>query len=306
MHRSPAILALVALFLLLAVSAAQAQGGPPSSGFSFTVDGAALHQTNTDLKEGGGDFDLDRWFASGGVNYSWNPRNSIGFSVGGGKTTYHFNPESGFGQGDPWHTVNGFRLSVPMRFGVSEKATAIIIPSVRWDGESGADNGDSRNWGLFAAVFWRIRPGLTLGPGVGVFSKLDSGSRIFPLIAIDWDITDRWNLGTGSGLGASQGPGLTLTYKASEHWKVGLSGRYENLEFRLDEEGPAPGGIGRDKSFPLVFTAQVAPNPKITMSLFGGFEFGGKLKLKDSLGETLDESGYDPAVIIGASFAARF
>jgi hypothetical protein len=305
MSRFTAVLTLLILLVSLSIGELAAQSSQDSP-VSFTVDGAAVHQASSDLKDGGGDFDLDRWFLSAGINYSWNPRNSIGFTVGGGKSSYHFDPESGFGAGDPWDKVNDLRFSVPMRFKVSEKATAIVIPSVRFNGESGADTSDSRTWGLLAAVAWRLSSELTIGPGIGVFSKLDDGNRIFPVLAIDWDINERWNLGTGAGLAASQGPGLTLSYKVSEHWKIALSGRYEDLEFRLDEDGPAPAGIGRDQSFPLVLSAQVQPNPKITMSLFAGLEFGGKLKLKDSLGDLVAESSYDPAPLIGVRFAARF
>lgn len=42
------------------------------------------------------------------------------------------------------------------------------------------------------------------------------------------------------------------------------------------------------------------------MSLFAGVEFGGKLKLKDSEGETLEESKYKTAPVFGATFELRF
>jgi hypothetical protein len=292
------------LFLLPAstFAAEEQQEGP----VSFSVDGGAAHQSEVDLKDGGGGFEVDRWFVSAGINYAWDMRNSIGFIVGGGRSKYVFNPESGFGDGDPWGKVEDFRLSATARFRISETGTALIIPTVRLNGENGADSGDSRTYGLFAAVAWRINDTLTIGPGVGVFSRLEDGTRFFPVLAIDWDISERWNLGTGSGLAATQGPGLTLSYKASPHWTVALSGRYEDLEFRLDEEGSDPGGVGRDQSFPLVVSGAFGPSPKTSLALFAGLELGGKLKLKNSLGEVVDESSYDPAAIIGATFEFRF
>ena len=87
---------------------------------------------------------------------------------------------------------------------------------------------------------------------------------------------------------------------------MGVAGRYENLEFRLDEEGTTPGGIGRDQSIPLVATAAWEPNKHVKLSLFGGMEFGGTLKLKDSFGETLSETDYDPAPLFGGTFELRF
>ncbi len=302
MIRITATLTSVAVLVLLATSSVAAQSGP----WFFNVDGGAVHQSDTDLKDGSGSFEVDRWFVGAGMTYAWDKRTSIGFSAGGGRSSYIFDPLSEFGDGDPWGKVNDFRLTVTGRFKVSETATAIIIPTVRFNGEAGADAGDSSTYGLYAAVAWRISNTLTIGPGIGVFSRLDNGSRIFPVLAIDWDISERWNLGTGSGLAASQGPGLTLGFKASEHWTITLSGRYEDLEFRLDDEGAAPGGIGRDQSFPIIVSGVLEPSPRTSFSLFTGLEFNGELKLKDSLGEVVAKSDYDPAVIIGATFALRF
>jgi len=282
---------------------AQAQ---PFDPVTFSVDGGGVHQSATDLKDGGGSFDVDRWFLSAGVTYAWGPQASLGLTIGGGGSSYTFDEDTGFGGGDPWNKVEDFRISAPVRFKVSETAMAFVIPTVRFNKEKGADSGDSSTYGLFAAVAWRIDADLTIGPGIGVFSRLEDSARIFPVLAIDWNITDHWNLSTGSGLGSSVGPGLSLSYKFNEHWKLALAGRYESDEFRLDDEGPAPGGVGRDQSFPLVVSGILEPNDKTRFSLFVGAELGGELKLKDSFGETIDKTKYDPALIIGASFAVEF
>jgi len=139
-----------------------------------------------------------------------------------------------------------------------------------------------------------------------VFSRLEDGTRIFPILVIDWDISERWNLSTGRGLAASQGPGLTLSYALSQSWSLGIAGRYENTEFRLDENGPTPGGVGRDQSIPVVAMATWNPNRIIDLSVFAGIELNGKLKLKNALGESVAESSYDPAPIFGATFKLRF
>ena len=139
-----------------------------------------------------------------------------------------------------------------------------------------------------------------------MFSRLEDSARIFPILAIEWNITDRWNLSTGRGLAASQGPGLMLSYELNEDWSLGLAGRYEDIEFRLDNEGPAAGGVGRDQSMPLVFMATLEPSKKFRLSVFTGIELNGTLKLKDALGDIVDESSYDPAPLFGATFDVRF
>lgn len=305
MLRSNTVLACMASYLTIFSGGLFAQA-PPFDPVSFSVDGAGVHQSTSDLKDGGGAFDVDRWFFSAGVTYSWDFRNSIGLTVGGGRANYSFDEDTGFGGGDPWTTAEDFRISVPARFKVSEKATAIIVPTVRFNKEKGADTGDSTTWGLFAAVAWRINEDLTIGPGIGVFSRLENSAQIFPVLAIDWNITDRWNLSTGRGLGSSQGPGLNLSYKINQYWSLALAGRYESSEFRLNEDGASPNGVGRDQSFPLILSGTIKPNDKTSFSLFAGVELGGKLKLEDTLGEKIDETKYDPALLIGATFAVNF
>ena len=297
-----AITALLFLFYSYPVSAQPQQQDP----WSFTIDGAGAHQSETDLKDDTGGFSVDRWFLGAGLNYSWDYRTSMGASIGGGKSIYEFDELTGFAGGDPWGTIEESRISLSGRFGVGETGAVFIIPTMRMDGEKGASNSDSRTYGLFGAIAWRLNDDLTIGPGFGVFSRLESGTTFFPVLAIDWNINDHWNLSTGRGLASSRGPGLTLSYKLNEDWSFGLTGRYEDLEFRLDDEGLAPGGIGRDQSFPMVLSAMLTPNPKMNFSVFAGIEFGGKLKLKDAQNITLGESKYDPAPIFGAAFEIRF
>jgi hypothetical protein len=291
-----------ALLFAMPITAQEQQSGP----LFFKADGGGVHQSEVDLTDSNGGFAVDRWFVSAGIDYVWDQRNSLGFAVGGGRSSYEFDDLVDLGGSEPWNKVEDTRMSVTWRFGFGDTGSFILIPTVRIDRESGASTSDSATYGLYAATTWRINEDLTIGPGIGVFSRLEDGSRIFPILAIDWDITERWNLSTGRGLAASQGPGLTLNYQLNEDWSLGLAGRYENTEFRLDDKGPAAGGIGRDESLPLVLMATLKPGPRFELSVFAGIELGGTLTLKDSFGKKLDESDYDPAALFGASFNLRF
>lgn len=273
---------------------------------AFNFDGAGVHQSETDLSDGGGDFSVDGWFVRLGMDYGWTERDSIGISVGTGESTYEFGDFTGFGGGDPWDSVEESRVSVTWRFGFGEKGSFILVPTARFNSEKDAGSGDSSTYGVYAAAVWQVNPDLAIGPGIGVFSRLENDTRFFPILAIEWDINDRWFLSTGRGLAATQGPGLTLGYKLNEDWSLGLAGRYEDVEFRLDKEGPAAGGVGRDQSFPLVFFGTLEPNKTLKLSVFAGIELNGTLKLKNSTGDTVDKSSYDPAPVFGAVFNVRF
>ena len=167
-----------AAFLLLTAGKTEAQE-PQHEPWIFSIEGGAAHQSTADLKDSDGDFELDRWFVSAGVTYAWDLRNSVGFTVGGGRSDYVFGEQTDFGGGNPWGEIEDARASFTARFKFSKTGTAILIPTVRFNGETGADSGDSRTMGLFAGAAWRINEGLTIGPGIGVFSKLEDGTPCF-------------------------------------------------------------------------------------------------------------------------------
>jgi hypothetical protein len=295
----------VAAFCLLFAPGLFAQA-PATDPVSFSFDGGIAFRSSADLSDVEGSFSVNRWFASMGVTYAWSPRHSIGLSVGGGSSTYDFDALTGIGAGAPWEEIDETRISLVGRFGIGETGTLFLIPSARYYGENDANTSDGRTYGMFAAAAWRLNENLTIGPGVGVFSKLEDDTRIFPILVIDWKLSERWYLSTSRGLAASQGPGLTLGYQAAEQWSFGLTSRYENLEFRLNETGTTPGGIGKDQSIPVVISAAWEPNKTVKLAMFAGMEFAGKLKLKNAQDELISESKYDPAPLFGATFELNF
>ena len=295
-------LTFVALFSLLCTQTVAAQNDQ----MSFDLDGGMAFQSSADLKDSEGSFSVNRWFVSMGLSYAWDSRTSIGISAGGGSSKYDFDDLTAIGDGTPWEEIEDTRIAITGRFGFGDTGSIIIIPAARYNGENDSKSSDGRTYGLFAAAAWRINEGLTIGPGIGVFSRLEDGTRIFPILVIDWDISERWNLSTGRGMASSQGPGLTLSYALSQSWSLGIAGRSENVEFRLDDIGPAPGGVGRDQSIPLVATATWDPNRMVNLSVFAGIELNGKLKLKNAADELVEESSYDPAPIFGATFKLHF
>ncbi len=252
-------MSIAAIFTLLFATSVAAQD-EASSPFLFKVEGGGIHQAEADLTDSNGGFAVDRGFISASLDFGWSLRDSIGISVGGGKSSYDFNEDSAFGGGKPWDKIEDTRVSFTWRTGFGDRGSFFLMPTLHMDGESGAS--DNSTYGLFAAAAWRLDETLTIGPGIGVFSRLEDSTRLFPILAIDWDITESWNLSTGSGLAASRGPGLTLKYRLNDDWDLGISGRYEDVEFRLDDKGPHPGGIGRDLSLPLVFLATLKPQPE--------------------------------------------
>ncbi len=274
----------------------------PSEGWSASIDGLGLFQGDADLDDGGS-FSANRQFLRVGGRYRFGTGHSVGLSASIGQIDYDFDDAVVA----PWTEIRDRRISLPVFIPVSRSASLLIAPQVRWDYEEGASSSDGQTEGAFLGLAWRVSDSLTIGPALGAFSQLrDSDTNIFPALLIDWDITDRWNLGTGPTIGATQGPGLTLSYSHTDALSFSIAARYEDLEFRLNEGGVASGGVGRDTSVPLVVSVDYTPNPAVAVSLFAGAEIGGQLELFDAAGARVSQQDYDTAPIAGFAFSLQF
>jgi len=270
------------------------------------LSGGAVHQFKADVDDSDGDFDMTRAFLQPSISYAWDRRNSVSLSVGVGESSYNFSGKATVGNLEPWDDIRDYRVSLPIRFSPAEKADVILIPSWRSSSEDGASVSKADTEGVLTAAGWRFSDTLTLGPGFGWFSELGGGSNFFPVLLIDWQISQRFALTTGRGLGASQGPGLTLDYEAGSKWTVGLTARYEKTRFLLDDKEGFSDGFGEDKSLPLLLTLTYKPWPMTSVSGILGVEFAGSLRMEDANGKLAAKADYDNAPVIGLVFSSRF
>jgi len=303
--------ALFALFLsgtlLFPATSTAEEGGKRQFGpWVWGLQGGAVEQVDTDLSNTNTSFSMKRYFIEPSLGYAWDRRNTVSLALGFGDSKYDFSSGATINGQQPWGRIHDYRVSVPIRFSPTERTDAIIIPSVRSNAESGASLNDGRTEGVLAGIGWRLSETLFIGPGFGWFTELGGGSSAFPIIVIDWAITDRLSLTTERGLAASQGPGLTLDYSLNKKWAVGLTGRYEEIRFALDNSETSPVRFAEDKSLPLVLSVRYTPWPMTTIAAFVGAEFEGELSLEDRSGSTIASSEYDTAGLFGLAFRSRF
>jgi hypothetical protein len=301
------IFPLLLLLFPLSIQAQQGEGDSarfPAGGWSTFVRGGVVQQFDTDLSEEGS-FDATRLALQAGMSYAWDYRTSVSISLGYSYDGYSFSVP-GQGQGfSPWEDINTLSLSAPMRWGIGESWSAFLVPTIRATGEQGSDVSDSVTGGGFTGFAYRFSDRLTIGPGIGVISQIEDSATVFPILIIDWKITDRLSFETGSGLGATLGPGLVLNYQLDPSWKLSLGGRYEKLRFRLDEDGPVQNGIGEDKSFPLFIGCTYNFSRQNSLSLIGGIETGGDLRVEDEEGNLIKKESYDTGGFLGLTFNLR-
>lgn len=277
----------------------QAERGPPDTRMGVST---VLGTRAPASLDSGGDVATTRVFVQARAVQPLGPRRSIGIALGLGRSDYRF------GDGAPalFGDVDELRLSLPVSFPVGRRGQAIVIPAVRSTVERGADLADGVTAGGFAVLAWQLREGLRIGPGLSAFSRLEGGPDIFPFLAIDWAVTDRVTFATGRVAGATRGPGLSLSYRLRDSLRLGIAGRIEGREFALDDRGPAPGGTGEDRSFPLVATVGWTPRAGVALDAFVGWQSGGEIALRDSAGRKIAKEDYDGSAVLGGQLALRF
>jgi hypothetical protein len=264
------------------------------------------HQFKTSFKDIDGEFNVDRFVSRASISYMPHFAKSVGLSVGYDRNAYTFPGPTGISSSDPWRGINTVRIGAPVRWGFDEEWTLFVIPTVRWTLADGADWGRSVSGGGFVGFSYRFNDSLTAGPGFGALSQLEESPSYFPVLIVDWDITERLNLATGRGLGASQGPGLQLSYELSETWGISLGGRYERFRFRLNADAPSPHGVGQDRGVPMYLGVRYSWSPKGSLALLGGADLGGQLQLMDDDGDEVASSGYEPAPFLGFALDLKF
>jgi hypothetical protein len=275
-------------------------------GVEWRFDGAVIHQLDTNIDDGGS-FSVTRLFLSGGADITFDAQTSLSMRLGYGYDGYDFSgPVPGLGVADPWDDIHTLRLGGMLRWAPDDRWTVFAAPTIRVAAERGADFGDAIHGGGFAGFSYKVSDRLTIGPGFGAITQIEDDVAVFPVLIIDWKITDDLVLRTGTGLAATQGPGLVLAWSFAEDWELAFGGRYELQRFRLSDSGPVPNGVGEERSFPLFGSLTWEPSPNLSFSALGGVNLGGRLILDSPDGDRIASDNYDPAGFFGLVVTARF
>lgn len=298
---------------LIAATSVLAQGAPPGADaprrepppWSISATANIAHQGRTDL-DAGGDVAVTQVGAQVGASRRLGMRQSVGINLGMVHHQYRFSDTSALGgTEEPWEDVQSTSIGFPMRLSTTNNWSLMLIPSLRTSAESGASQDDAFTGGAIVGTAYRFSDRLTLGPGFGAFSAIEDDFSFFPFLLIDWDITERLSLSTGRGQGASGGPGLSLGWAATPNWNLGLAGRYESLRFRLDEDGPAPEGVGEDSSVALMGFLNRSFGRRLTAGASLGLEMARELELEDAAGRRVAKDDADPTFVAGLTLTAR-
>lgn len=270
----------------------------------FKLTASALRQFDTNL-DNGGDFSVKRYL----FRFNWNKKMSDTVSVGVGLSydvhDYSFPAETSFGQLRPWDNLQSIGLGARIMYAIDEDWRLVIIPSIGFSGESGADWGKSLIYGGILSAGYRASPDFMIGAGVGIFSRLEEVSY-FPMVIIKWTITDRLRLSNPFSGGPTGPAGLELSYSLDQIWEIAFGGAYRSLRFRLGDEGNAINGIFQEKGVPVWGRITLRSGSQVKMDLNAGVFFSGKLKIEDRDGHAISEDQYDAAPFLALTVSLMF
>ncbi|MDF7825049.1 hypothetical protein P4B35_13585 [Pontiellaceae bacterium B12227] len=269
--------------------------------WASSMRGGSVYNFDADL-EGGGSFYINRFVAEAMFGRMWSYDSFLAVSIGGGQDDYHFS-EKAF---DPWNNINNYRVGLYGQWKVSDKWSLFAAPSVRAYAEAAVDPLDGLTGNFFGGASYTFSDRLSLGPALAITGQIADDTRYYPVLLVNWKISESLSLDTGGGLAATAGPGLALVYEFSKHWKAGITTRYERKRFRLNHEGIAPNGVGEDRNIPIYGTLAYFFYPQGYITAIFGYNAYGKLALYDEQGRYLDEYEYDPSASLGFVASFRF
>ena len=255
--------------------------------------------------DGGGEYSMFGAIVRAGVQTGFGGTSLAGLTFNYDYLDYSFSDPAAFGGVAPWNVVRRYGVAAPLVFGVSDRWALGFIPSIDWFRENGADEGEALTWGGVISASRFFEGGNLLGVGVGVFQRLEKTS-VFPLLLINWKLTDRWRLVNPLSAGPTGPAGLEIDYRLDGGWNIGLGAAWRTTRFRLSEAGPVPNGIGEESGLPVFLRVTRKFGAGISMNLYAGVVTAGQLRVEDPNGNGLREVDVDPAPLFGATFSARF
>jgi len=296
------VVGLAGLLGLAGAAAGQEAGGGKGSAtdLSFTVYSGGQFSFQSDI-DGGGDMNVFRLQFGVTGRASLTRDLDLTVQIGYDIDLYDFSGVSRLGI-DPWEDVHTFNVGAILSMDMSNDWTLFGGPVLQVAREDSADVDDSFiGGGVFGATY-EVSSSLTVGGGFGVVTQIEDDTRLFPVIVLDWEISDRLRL-TSKTAGAAGRSGLELVYDFANDWEVAIGGSYEFRRFRLDDDGVAPGGVGEDKSLPIRARLSRRMGDHVVLDFYAGVVMVSDIELANVDGVVLAAADVDPTGLLG--FAVR-
>jgi hypothetical protein len=283
---------------------AEAKPIPPPERVKLSARAGVQHIFETDL-DGGGDVNISRGALTLGAETEVSPDLDLVASLRYELSLFEFAGTSDLGA-DPWDDIHTLSFDVRLQWAMTNDWAVWGGPVIMWSRQDGAVWDDSMAGGAFFGATYVSSEKLIMGGGVGIVSQIEDEALIYPIVILEWKMTDDLRLTTRAGPVGITATGLELVYDLGEGWEIGAGGRYEFRRFRLDGAGIAPGGVGEETNFPLWLRLSYRASENFSIDLYAGLTFSGQLKLDDFNGRQLARADYDNSATAAVVASLRF
>ncbi len=294
---------LCAIACTSAATIAHAQSQPPGQ-TTTTIGAVGISQLKADL-DGGGKAGWNSLGVNLNIAHQFSPALSASVRAGYAAEDWRFDTPTAFGPAAPWGRIDRPSLGFNISYATSADLAWFVAPQFEWAYESGASASDGLNYGAVFGVTKVFSPTLVVGVGLGVFRQIDD-TKYFPFLIVNWQINDKLRLSNPLPAGPAGGAGLELVYALDSGWELAGGAAYRDYRFRLNKDGPAPDGLGRNTGVPVFARLTRKFGPAGRVDFYAGLVADGKLRLLDTNGETLRSVDYGTAPLFGITGSYSF
>lgn len=311
-----AIAAAVAAFVALPgiASAQVAFIDPPRGQLERTneIDVHADGELGADLDDGTSFNRLDagvRFTTDGALNRNFGLGIHLAYTYDG----YHFDevaspscaPDEACFEVAPWENVHTIDIAPSAGIIFTPGFQLLAWVPMRFSQEGGRSETPFTGGIIGAARFVLDQGRFATTLGVGFMSELEGSGRVFPVIGVDWEVSERWRFVTEGG--PYEGGLATVIFGPSKDIKLRVSSGWERKRFRLSDSGTRhPNGIGQQVDAPILAGLDLRLSHAFHLEFHGGLSVAGRLTIFDSNGNRLLESDYDVAGRVGGSLQIVF
>lgn len=215
---------------------------------------------------------------------------------------YQFDNATGFiaGVSSPWEDVHRETLRARFSQRQTRQLAWFVGGSLGWSAEEGAELADSVFGSFYGGATYYVSQSLRLGGLLGVQSRIEDDPLVLVVPIIDYELDPQWRL-TNAGR-----PGLSIYYTPQQQWTLSLGAWYDYRDIRLDDNGPVPSGVVRERSVPILFGVTHRPTSNMTIEVGLGVRVGGEFQLDDSAGNEMVEIESNPAPFLSFAVGVKF
>lgn len=282
--------------------AVQPEAAPPERPIRYSIRARGEMGFRSDLSDSPGDVSVSRAGVNVAAAIPVGQRGQLGVAFDYEFSSYDFEDATGFVPGveSPFGDIHRETISLSYAQQFSRRWSLVSGGSIGLSGEEGADTGESLFGSGYIGGRYSLSETVQAGFGLVFATQIEDDTLFLPLVMVDWQINERWSLSNDGKLG------LTLAYAPSEAWRFSLGADYQTRDFRLDEDGPIPGGVGRDQRVPLTLGATFTPTPRVIIDLSVGVNLFQNYEVLDRNGVELADVDAEAAPFVGLQIGYRF